>query len=96
MGIAKGSGGSVCARVQPLRRWAKVGRVVRTGGTHKDVRTGAQKLPGPNTPESFSHFHSHREPASFFMNIHCISILETQSPEKPRQVSLADVMQLDP
>lgn len=73
-----------------------MGRVVRTGGTHKDVRTGAQKLPGPNTPESFSHFHSHREPASFFMNIHCISILETQSPEKPRQVSLADVMQLDP
>lgn len=44
LGAGRGSG---VAGVEVLRRWAKVRRVVRTWDTHKDVRTGPQKSPGP-------------------------------------------------
>lgn len=50
------------------------------------MRTGTQKPPGPCPPE-LQRVPFLQGAAFFFMNIHDISILETQSPEKLRHVS---------
>ena len=78
MGIVRGTR---VAEVEALRRWTEVGRVIRTWGTQEDVRAGPLKPPGP-CPTELQPLPFPQRAASLFMNIHDISILETQSPEK--------------